>query len=275
MADGDDTDMVFVYTHDALHPPTPVDSRAPSPSFIRSSSYDPKPEPASSVTSACARLLLNEEFSDFKIKVEGMTWPAHKAVVCSQSEFFKVALRGDFLEAQEGTIAIPDETAKNIYRLLRYLYTGDYHDFPTHWYDEESNVEAIQEFRELDRSPLFDMMDWSEIRYSSRSNLAMYRLADKYGIPGLARLACDKLYFAVRNLGTVDDIAIIAHDVYSATDKKDDPLRKVVREVMFDGPLITDWREMDGCEAMMCLIRDHGDFALELVLKLLKEREHC
>ncbi|RPA85674.1 hypothetical protein BJ508DRAFT_411682 [Ascobolus immersus RN42] len=113
-------------------------------------------------------MFLNPEFSDFRILCGDHTFHAHRNIVCSQSSFFAQKLQGDS-DGNESTISITDEEPNTIFRMLHYLYLKDYDDL----YSDKTD------------SP-YDLSMWTKI------NFTMYRVADKYGIPGLARCAAAK-----------------------------------------------------------------------------------
>ncbi|KAL9582489.1 MAG: hypothetical protein Q9212_003261 [Teloschistes hypoglaucus] len=48
----------------------------------------------------------------------------HRQVLCARSDFFKAALGGQFLEAQNGRLELPDEEEDTVGTLLHWLYSG-------------------------------------------------------------------------------------------------------------------------------------------------------
>ncbi|RPA75126.1 hypothetical protein BJ508DRAFT_418290 [Ascobolus immersus RN42] len=247
--------------------PTPPESRAPSPTNDPTA-YDPRPTQANSPTSALAALLLNPEYADFTIKVEDKVFPAHKNVVCSQSEFFKLALRGGFREAEEATVTITDESAKTIHRLLTYLYTGNYREYPTSAYTSGKAATYTPHHYTDVPSP--------HIHYATRVNLRLHLLADKYGIPALSTLGCEKQHTLMRAANLVLEDAWICRQVYSATTKRDDPMRVVCRDhlISLRGPLMDARWDVETVRVegeLRRLVREQGDFAWEWVLQLIRQ----
>ncbi|RPA80050.1 hypothetical protein BJ508DRAFT_415562 [Ascobolus immersus RN42] len=169
ISDIDDDDSASICSDITAESDSPPPSRGASPDSS-GRPYEVKPSQATDPSTAVQKLFLQEIYSDFKIIVGDKTYPAHKNIVCSQSEYFTCAFRNNFVENQDSIITITDETPKSIYRLLHYLYGKNYDDFP--------NPEG----------PFSD----GSFEYTTRVNFTMYRLADKYGIPGLAKLAVAK-----------------------------------------------------------------------------------
>ncbi|RPA75666.1 POZ domain-containing protein [Ascobolus immersus RN42] len=166
---------------------TPPDSRPPSPLYPSPADAldDPNPELASSFRGMGELFFLNPAFSDVTIIVGDRSFPAHRNVICSQSRFFFLALRGGFKEAQESKITIMDETPMNIYRLLQYLYIGNYRECRTRCTDMECDSQYYAPVEE---------------RYSLRTNFTMRRLGDKYLIPGLVQKANEKILHQLKHL---------------------------------------------------------------------------
>ncbi|KAK5657840.1 hypothetical protein OQA88_2913 [Cercophora sp. LCS_1] len=57
---------------------------------------------------------------------EGRLFAAHEDVLC-QAPFFQKVLRGNYLDAQNKRIALPDEEPEVFSAILEYLYKGDYY----------------------------------------------------------------------------------------------------------------------------------------------------
>ncbi|KAK3353414.1 hypothetical protein B0T25DRAFT_210037 [Lasiosphaeria hispida] len=57
---------------------------------------------------------------------EGRLFAAHEDVLC-QAPFFEKVLRGNYLDAQNKRIALPDEEPEVFSAILEYLYKGDYY----------------------------------------------------------------------------------------------------------------------------------------------------
>lgn len=170
-------------------------------------------------------------------------------------------------EAQEGVVTITDESPKDIYRLLSCLYTGDYRAYPTAFYEKG--------FSEADQAEEhWGNIDEEFLRYATRTNLAMYRLADKYGIDALRKLSLDKQSNSIESVHLLTESFLVLDKIYTEIEDRVDPMRMIARKYITDGPLVTDWNaeSMKEYPELQEVIERHGDFAYELILALLEEK---
>ncbi|KAL2870157.1 BTB/POZ domain-containing protein [Aspergillus lucknowensis] len=95
----------------------------------------PAKQPASPPTAASTNPLLPEvmkwllktgQYSDMTVTCQGFKFPVHRAILCSQSLFFRAAMDGNFKEAETKTIDFTKDDPETIERVLSYLYTRDY-----------------------------------------------------------------------------------------------------------------------------------------------------
>jgi hypothetical protein len=86
---------------------------------------------------------LNETYSDAKIQVGDATVPAHRLVLCSQSEYFTNALEGGFSEGTQKVLTCPPHKEPAYMRMLQYLYTGNYSDEKSDLLDQEGAHETM------------------------------------------------------------------------------------------------------------------------------------
>lgn len=63
-------------------------------------------------------------FSDFTIKVQGQTFKAHRAILATQSSYFKNMLSHQMTEAAEQSVTMDDVDPEIFRYLLYFLYTG-------------------------------------------------------------------------------------------------------------------------------------------------------
>ncbi|KAB8211824.1 hypothetical protein BDV34DRAFT_61776 [Aspergillus parasiticus] len=68
---------------------------------------------------------LNPKYSDLSIKCGDKVFPAHRNILCPQSEYFERACSSGFQESN-GEIIIKDCNPVLIKKTLEFLYTGDY-----------------------------------------------------------------------------------------------------------------------------------------------------
>jgi hypothetical protein len=71
-------------------------------------------------------LLLNGNYSDFKIKLNNVEYQLHKCILFVQSGYFQSFLKSDWKESSSGEITIPgnDISKKSFEVFLAFLYTG-------------------------------------------------------------------------------------------------------------------------------------------------------
>ncbi|RDH26971.1 hypothetical protein BDQ94DRAFT_164045 [Aspergillus welwitschiae] len=79
---------------------------------------------------------LNPMYSDFTIKCGDEIFPAHRNILCPQSEYVEIACGSHFKESN-GEIIIEDCNPMLIKKTLEFLYTGDY------TYDGSPNTQAL------------------------------------------------------------------------------------------------------------------------------------
>jgi uncharacterized protein YihD (DUF1040 family) len=165
----------------------------------------------------------------------------HKATVCSQSEFFRLACRkrngseadsqGDFKEAQTGTVDIPRsnnidsvddgwdvdaEDPKSVKLMIHYLYHMDYLEVETAKLKAQPIAEHLYDH---------DLKDGILIDHAK-----MYAMGDKYGIPGLKSLARTKFNEALQYTGA--GLVKAMRITYTSTVDLDKDLRLVIVDTL-------------------------------------------
>ncbi|KAI4172672.1 MAG: hypothetical protein LQ343_003412 [Gyalolechia ehrenbergii] len=128
----------------------------------------------------------------------------HSAIVCARSTFFAAAVWGNFKEGRTKTVKLPDENVQNVKRMMRYFYVLDYND------EGEATV--------------FDV------------NAQMYAMGDRFGVPGLKKVAAAKFEKHCRCAGgespadqsQMDSLLLAVPMVYKSTPKTDRALRDSV-----------------------------------------------
>nr|OQO30860.1 hypothetical protein B0A51_01483 [Rachicladosporium sp. CCFEE 5018] len=105
-------------------------------------------------------------YSDLTINTQGRGWKVHKVIVCTACEFFEKACDGNFKEAAEGVINLPDDDPDAVQVMLEFFYNGDFLDSDDYWYSD-----------------------------SHRICVDLYHLADKYMLPLLKARALKRSLF--------------------------------------------------------------------------------
>ncbi|KAG9842764.1 hypothetical protein KCU98_g8109, partial [Aureobasidium melanogenum] len=183
------------------------------------------------------------DHADLTITCGSDTYKVHKAIVCSQSEFFKLACRkhtdfgGEFKEAQSSIIEIPSrdldaniaepedfkwdtdaEDPKCVKLMIHYLYHLDYLEVETAEVKERNRLEEnFDETHVLKEGLLID-------------HAKMYAMGDKYGVSGLKDLALRKYQEAYEH--TSEGFANSMIVIYTSTIDNDMDLRNVIIKIL-------------------------------------------
>ncbi|KIW04681.1 hypothetical protein, variant [Verruconis gallopava] len=68
----------------------------------------------------------NRKSSDLTVYCRGRTYPVHRAVLSSRSDFFDGACRNPFKESQQGWIDLSEDDPEAVQHMINYFYTLDY-----------------------------------------------------------------------------------------------------------------------------------------------------
>ncbi|KAK7745819.1 hypothetical protein SLS53_002536 [Cytospora paraplurivora] len=69
-------------------------------------------------------LLASGEGADATVICINQTWRVHKAILCHRSEWFRIALMGEFQEARSSRVTITEWRENEVDLLLHWIYTG-------------------------------------------------------------------------------------------------------------------------------------------------------
>ncbi|KAI1391853.1 BTB/POZ protein [Hypoxylon trugodes] len=173
--------------------------------------------PSLELADSLRKLYRSEEYSDLIITCRGKQYKVHKAVVCPRSEFFATACRGNFKEARDGRIDLPEDDPAIVEKMIFYLYNLDYTTSQT------TTPSLVVHAR-------------------------VYALAEKYLIGGLKATALTKFRAIVDNISSSSDeqrldFAKAAREVYTSTVDVDTGLRDVILETLHKNPKFLDQKE--------------------------------
>ncbi|KAH6628428.1 hypothetical protein F5144DRAFT_536893 [Chaetomium tenue] len=163
-------------------------------------------------------LYTSGDYSDLVISCQGKEYKVHRAVVCTQSDFFSAACRGGFKEAQEGKIDLPDDSPRLVHIMVHYLYHFDY---DAEMGGHEPDVEELAE------GPLY-------------THARVYALAEKYLIHGLKAVALRQFKAVIASSFNMIDFLQAMEEVYMSTVEDDRGLRDVVVEAICKHPAWLD-----------------------------------
>ncbi|KAF1978713.1 hypothetical protein BU23DRAFT_186363 [Bimuria novae-zelandiae CBS 107.79] len=128
-----------------------------------------------------SRLLKTGKHSDFTITCGDKTWNVHRAVICSQSEFFDASARFG-KEAVEAKVGLPEDHPEIVEYMIQYMYQQDYR------VPSDDSTE-----------PLWIKMNWEKAKLSTGSKPTMtardrfkfdghyWRWSAKYLVPSIAK----------------------------------------------------------------------------------------
>ncbi|AEO55663.1 hypothetical protein MYCTH_2050467, partial [Thermothelomyces thermophilus ATCC 42464] len=202
------------------------------------------------------RLYSSGEYSDLVISCRGKEYHVHKAIVCTQSEFFSTACRTSFKASEKGKIDLPDDDPQLVHIMIYYLYHFDYDIQLAH---EQSHSEGS--------GPDVDRRDMNKPTGSVLATHArVYSLAEKYLIRGLKTVAVRQFKLAATSFPDIDDFLEATLEVYSSTVDDDRGLRDVVVETLYTN---SNWLDR---ENVRDVIKELGALTYDLVIYMRRRR---
>ncbi|RDL42440.1 Uncharacterized protein BP5553_02419 [Venustampulla echinocandica] len=135
--------------------------------------------PGSTLTSSIITLVVGREQRLFA---------AHEDVLCI-SPFFQAACRGQFMEAPNKRVSLPDEEPEIFSSVLEYLYKGDY--YPRLVHNKRRNSWEL-ETSEGGTGSVESTIHHSGVAGELLKDTVIYCTAEKYGLEELKRVALRK-----------------------------------------------------------------------------------
>jgi BTB/POZ domain len=162
----------------------------------------------------------------------------HKSLLCQTSSFFRAAFEGDFREASENVVKLPEEREPVFKKFLHWLYF-DY-----------------------TAARVSEQMDQSEASERSRAAMAelidLYLLADRLGIPSLTEDVVKEFHECVTNPRFVYPLQI-CKIIYNLPITAE-PLRRMVVALFVWRVDVTQFAADENIQAML---RECSDFAAD------------
>ncbi|KXT08474.1 hypothetical protein AC579_4432 [Pseudocercospora musae] len=144
------------------------------------------------------KLLDTGNFSDLQVTCGDSQWAVHKAIICTQSDFFNACSK-NFKEAEEGVIKMPDDNKHAVDALITYLYKADY--------DDELAVK--------DLAPIV-------------LSVHVHSIADKYNVTDLAELAAAKVAKRATTEWNTSAFADAIEEMYKTSPESSKTMQKQV-----------------------------------------------
>ncbi|KAF2187414.1 hypothetical protein K469DRAFT_489988, partial [Zopfia rhizophila CBS 207.26] len=155
----------------------------------------------------------------------------YKFIIRRSTAYFEKAFQEAFVEGSLGMLTFNDGSGAAHWRVLEYLYNGDYSD------DISNNFE--------DDPPLL-------------KDPRVYALADMFFLDDLKALSTAKLQLKLQDLWTSDLFPECIREIYASTPDNDRAMRAAVVEVAS-----VHVHELGMKAIFKDLIREGGDFAVE------------
>ena len=179
-----------------------------------------------------------------------------------------------FQEGNTGIVTLQDDDTPTIRRMLRYLYTLNYDD-----HGEAASVANYTHNKGASEYLLATTVT-EEQQWSARdppnypellNNVAVYAIADKYGIPELEVLAATKFENALQNSCIYEDLAslpTIVDAVFDTTPDTKCGLRNIVIKYC------KYWKEeIIDSEDSIAIVRDHGEIGKAMIREMFRDHD--
>ena len=150
--------------------------------------------------------------------------------------------------------------------MLKYLYNLDYDDTG----DAASIAPYMLDETSVNVAEVSEQLTETQAALHSRllNNITVYAIADKYDIPQLKMSAQEKVKTWISKHELSQDLPLIIDAIFSTTPSSDEGLRLVATTFCneHDLALLRKGR-------LPCLLSNHGDLGLGMVLELIQSRE--
>lgn len=177
-------------------------------------------------------------YADLTIHIGELKLPAHSLVLVTQSEYFRAALSGNFLEGKTKELRFEEGSVHAHWRVFEYVYTGNYSE---------------------DSHQAFDTPDDDELT----KDVKVYVLADMFLLDHLKEYALNRFKEKVKDLWISEAFTDCIKEIYNST-QASDRMRDAVVGIS-RANLSKLWTK----KAFQELIRDGGDFVVDLTGKFV------
>ncbi|GFF71496.1 hypothetical protein IFM53868_00577 [Aspergillus udagawae] len=164
---------------------------------------------------------LNPAYSDLSIICGDKLFPAHRIIVCPQSNYFEVACKANF-EGEKGEVKINDRDATLVRKMLQFVYTGDYTcDIPP---ETGGSVTATHLTPTVDAE---EEKGAPVLVPDSHFHAQMYAEGDYFQIQGLKAKAKERFEKTFLRTLEKDSFVATVGEVYTSTAENDRGLRDI------------------------------------------------
>ena len=191
------------------------------------------------------------DLADFKIYIGRFELPAHSVVLAVQSDYFRKAIQGQFVEGQNKEIRFEEGSKHAYWRAIEYMYTGSYSNEPAAVLDTKGLCFSVPP-----RWRLTFYTDDGEFMKDAH----VYMIANMFLVEELKHVAYRRFVSKLERLWISETFIDCIEDIYSGTADFDQQIKDAVAKVARDhiGDL---WKK----KGFQDLVRQIGDFAVDLM----------
>ena len=183
--------------------------------------------------------------------------PAHSIILVAQSEYFRRVFNGDTKEAISKEFEFNKGSLQAHWRVFQYIYSGKYSEEPYLEFTQSGmNSADLAHLTTITESVLLDDDELSK-------DVRVYQLADYFQVTGLHEYALQKFISKIEKLWVSELFVDCIRDVYTSTSDPKCSIRVAILNITCQH--INDLR---GKLPFQDLMREGGDFAVDIVLKL-------
>ena len=210
-------------------------------------------------------MLLSSKHSDVSIYLgpEKVEFRAHYAILSVHTRYFDAAKEKGFAEALENKFYFPEGHPYAFYRVLQYIYTGDYSMDSSRLDIGEGNypnrIDLVQ------RGAYIVLTGFQDDDGALLKHLRVNAIMDFFDVQGLRSLCATSFTNLLYLSWDINTFVDSVFDVYSMTTKGDDAFRKAIVN-----SAIKNLKELYKRDDFKSLITEHGEFSGELLTALLE-----
>ncbi|KAE8137929.1 hypothetical protein BDV38DRAFT_245915 [Aspergillus pseudotamarii] len=246
--------------------------------------------PGRELLEALASLRCNPVYSDLTILCGQESYPVHKCIVCTRSDFFAKACDGKFKEASTREVILNEEPAL-VKQMIEYFYTLEYQvntEFqapdgqsfdqknitsPPRWEGTETPLAHAGSVEPVESNQVCDVPE-EQARLSDplSFHILMYSLADRLLIHGLKALSKENAGHELIQRLDAHAFPQAIFEIYNSTPENDRGLRDLAVEVTMDH--LSALRKANGTAAAAFkddLLKSVPQFSYDLVVAMMNK----